>query len=48
MKTSEIISYLKTNANELAQQYDSVLRTVINPRGLPVTKSISQSLLTHG
>ena len=39
---SELIRYPKTNATELAQQYDSVLYTLINLHAPLVTKKISQ------
>ena len=39
---SELIRYPKTNATELAQQYDSVRHTVINLHAPLVTKKISQ------
>ena len=38
---SELIRYSKTNATELAQQFDSVLHTLINIHVAPVTIKIS-------
>ena len=41
IRNSELIRYPKTNATELAQQYDGVLHTFINVHAPLVTKKIS-------
>ena len=41
IQNSDLIRYPKTNATELAQQYDSVLHTLINLHAPLVTKKIS-------
>ena len=45
---SKLIRYPKTDATEQAQQYDSVLHTLIYLHAPLVTKRSPQSLLTHG
>ena len=48
IKHSDLINNPKSNATELAQQYDSVLSTLIDFHAPLATKKISPNLLTRG